>query len=140
MSLLMPTRWKFRKQRRWRNKWISNRWNYVSFGEYWMKALDNVYITNRQLEAARKVLVRYIRKTWKLWIRIFPDIPYTKKWLEMPMGKWKGDVDHYRARVKRWRIIFEITGVDRQTAEEAFKQAAYKLPGHYKLVERWEIK
>jgi large subunit ribosomal protein L16 len=140
MSLLMPMRWKFRKQRRWRNKGISNRWNYVAFGEFWMKALKNVYITNRQLEAARKVIIRYIRKTWKLWIRIFPDIPYTKKWLEMPMGKWKGDVDHYRARVKRWRIIFEITGVDRETAEEAFKQAAYKLPGQYKLVERGEIR
>ncbi len=140
MSLLQPMRWKFRKQRRGRNKWISNRWNYVAFWEYWMKALENVYITNRQLEAARKVIVRYIRKTWKLWIRIFPDIPYTKKGLEMPMGKWKGDVDHYRARVKRWRIIFEITGVDRETAEEAFKQAAYKLPWTYRLVERWEIR
>lgn len=139
MSLLMPMRWKFRKQRRGRNKGVSNRWNYVAFWNYWMKALENVYITNRQLEAARKVLVRYIRKVWKLWIRIFPDLPYTKKWLEMPMGKWKGDVDYYRARVKRGRIIFEITGVDKETAEEAFKQAAYKLPWKYKLVERGQI-
>ena len=139
MSLLMPMRWKFRKQRRGRNKWIATRWTYVAFGDYWMKALENVYITNRQLEAARKVLVRYVRKVGKLWIRIFPDLPYTKKWLEMPMGKGKWDVDHYRARVKRWKIIFEITGVDRQTAEEAFKQAAYKLPWRYKLVERWQI-
>ncbi len=138
--LLAPNRWKFRKQRRWRNKWISSRGNYVAFGDFWMKALDNVYITNRQLEAARKVIIRYVRKVWKIWIRVFPDLPYTKKWLEMPMGKGKGDVELYRVRVKRWRILFEINGVDRATAEEAFRQAAYKLPCRVKTVAKWEIR
>lgn len=140
MSLLSPNRWKFRKQRRWRITGAASNWNYVSFGEFGMKATDSSYITNRQLEAARKVIVRYVRKTGKVWIRVFPDLPYTKKWLEMPMGKWKGDVDAFIVRVRRWKILFEINGVDRTIAQEAFKQAAYKLPLKVRLVARWEVR
>ncbi len=105
-----------------------------------MKALENGYLTNRQIEAARKVLVRYVRKVGKLWIRVFPDIPYTKKGLEMPMGKGKGDVDHYRAKIKRGKIIFELVGIDRETAQKAINLAAYKLPIKVRLVERGEVK
>jgi len=105
-----------------------------------MKTIDSAYLTNRQIESARKVIVRYVRKLWKIWIRIFPDLPYTKKWLEMPMGKWKWEVDHYRVRVKRWRVLFEINWVDKKTAEEAFKQAAYKLPLRIKTVEKQEVR
>lgn len=140
MSLLFPKRWKFRKQMRGKNTWMSLRWNYVSFGDFGMKATENTYLTNRQIEAARKVIVRYTRKVWKIWIRVFPDLPYTKKWLEMPMGKWKGDVDTYRVRVKRWRILFEVSWLKRNQANEAFQQAAYKLPTKVKTVGRYEMK
>lgn len=140
MSLLFPKRWKHRKQMRWRMKGISNRWNYVSFWEFGMKAIDSAYLTNRQIEAARKVIVRYVRKLWKIWIRVFPDVPYTKKWLEMPMGKWKWDVDKYRVRVKRWRVLFEINWVDLKIASEAFKQASYKLPLRTKTIWKNEIR
>lgn len=140
MSLLSPNRWKFRKQRRASVAWMSMSWNYVAFWDFWMKALDNWYLTNRQIEAARKVIVRYVRKLGKIWIRVFPDVPYTKKWLEMPMGKWKWEVDTFRVRIRRWRVLFEINGVKRELAHEAFKQATYKLPIKTRIVERWEVK
>lgn len=140
MALLSPNRWKHRKQFRGRLKGKAQRWNRVAFGDFWMKATTAWYLTNRQLEAARKVIVRVTRKVWKIWFRVFPDLPYTKKWLEMPMGKWKWDVDTYRVRVKPGKIIFEVSGIDRKTAEEVFKQASYKLPLQTRLVERWEMK
>ncbi len=137
--LLTPKRWKFRKQFRGRLKGASSTWNYVSFGDFWMKATENAYLTNRQIESARKVLVRYTRKVWKIWIRIFPDLPYTKKGLEMPMGKWKWDVSMYRVRVKRGKILFEVNGLNKEIANKAFKLATYKLPLRTRLVEKWEI-
>lgn len=140
MSLLSPNRWKFRKQMRARVTWMSTSWNYVAFWDFWMKAIDNGYLTNRQIESARKVIVRYVRKLGKIWIRVFPDVPYTKKWLEMPMGKWKWEVDTFRVRVRRWRVLFEINWVKREVAQEAFKQATYKLPIKTRIVERWEVK
>ncbi len=138
--LLAPNKWKFRKQFRWRLKWKSHVWNSVAYGDRWLKATSAWYLTNRQLESARKVIVRVTRKVWKIWFRVFTDLPYTKKGLEMPMGKGKWDVDTYRVRVKPWKIIFEISGVDRETAEEVFRQATYKLPISTKLVWKWEIK
>lgn len=105
-----------------------------------MKATTWWYLTNRQLEAARKVIVRVTRKVGKIWFRVFTDLPYTKKWLEMPMGKWKGDVDTYRVRVKPGRIIFEVSWIDRETALEVFKQASYKLPLKTRIVGRGEMK
>lgn len=140
MSLLMPKRWKYRKQMRWRIDWVSHRWNYVAFWEYWLKATDNAYITNRQIESARKVIVRYTRKVGKVWTRVFPDVPYTKKWLEMPMGKWKWDVDIYRFRTKRGRVLFEVSGITKSEAQEAFKLAWYKLPLKTRFVEKGEIR
>lgn len=136
----MPKKWKHRKVHRWRIKWASHRWDYVSFGDFWMKATSNNYLTNRQIEAARKVIVRYTRKVWKIWIRVFPDMPYTKKWLEMPMGKGKWDLEKYVVRVKRWRILFEINWVSRKVADEALKQASYKLPISTRVVEKWEVR
>lgn len=100
-----------------------------------MKAVTGGYLTNRQLEASRKVIVRVTRKIGKIWFRVFTDLPFTKKGLEMPMGKGKGEVDAYRARIKPGKIIFEISGVDRATAQEVFRQASYKLPIQTKLVE-----
>jgi len=137
--LLVPKRWKYRKQFRWRVKWKA-KWNtYVAFWEYGLKAIQNGYLTSKQLEAARKVLVRYNRKTGKVWVRVFPDIPYTKLGLEMPMGKGKWDVDHYVARIKRGTIIFEISWVSKEVAKEAIKEASYKLPLKTKMVSRHEI-
>lgn len=140
MVLLSPNRWKYRKQFRGRLKGMSTRGNRVAFGQYWLKATTAWYLTNRQLESARKVIVRVTRKIGKIWFRVFTDLPYTKKGLEMPMGKGKGEVDTYRVRVKPWKIIFEISGVDKATAKEVFKQATYKLPLSTTLVERGEIK
>ena len=138
--LLSPNRWKHRKQFRWRLKGKSSRGTRVAFGDWWMKATSAGYLTNRQLEAARKVIVRVTRKVGKIWFRVFPDLPYTKKWLEMPMGKGKWDVDTYRVRIKPGKIIFEISGVDRATAGGVFRKASNKLPISTTLVWRWEIK
>lgn len=140
MSLLSPNRRKFRKQRRGRNEWSTSAGSDVAFGSFGMKATSNAYLSSRQIEAARKVIVRYTRKTGKIWIRIFPDLPYTKKWLEMPMGSGKGEVDHFQVRIHRGKILFEISGIDRIQAEECFRQASYKLPLTTRLVERNEIR
>lgn len=135
----MPSRWKHRKQFRGRKGWIAENGSTVVYWEFWLKIVDNWYISNRQLEAARKVIVRYTRKVWKLWIRIFTDLPYTKKALEVPMGSWKWDVDMYVARIKRWRVVFEVSWVTKEVAQEAFKQASYKLPFKTKLVEKNQV-
>ena len=140
MSLLAPKRWKYRKQMRGRIKWVAKWGHKVAFGTYGIKAVENWYLTNRQLEAARRVIVRRNRKTGKIWIRIFPDIPYTKKGLEMPMGKGKWGVDHFVARVKRWAIIMELSGLSEEQAQEVVKQVWYKLPIKVKMVWRNEIK
>lgn len=118
----------------------ATRGNQVVFGEFGLKALTSSYVTNRQLEAARKVIVRYTRKVGKMWFRVFPDVPYTKKGLEMPMGTGKGDVSIYTARIKKWGLIFEVSGLDRETAAKAFKLAGYKLPMKVKIVEKGEIR
>lgn len=139
MSLLVPKRWKYRKQMRWRIQGVAKGLTTVSFGDYGIKAMTNGYITNRQLEAVRRVIVRENRKTGKIWTRVFPDIPYTKKGLEMPMGKGKGWVTHYVARVRRGAILIELSGLPREQAEEVIKQAGYKLPIKVRLTERNEI-
>ncbi len=140
MSILTPKRWKYRKQMRGRITGVATRGNKVSFGDFGLKATTSAYVTNRQLEAARKVIVRYTRKVGKLWFRVFPDVPYTKKGLEMPMGSGKGDVAYYQTRVKKGGILFEVSGLDRATAEEAFKMAAYKLPLTTRIVEKGEVR
>jgi len=118
----------------------STRGNLVSFGDFGLKATTSSYVTNRQLEAARKVIVRYTRKVGKMWIRVFPDVPYTKKWLEMPMGTGKGDVAFYQARIKKGAVLFEVSGLDRATAQEAFSMAWYKLPMKVRIVEKGEVR
>lgn len=112
----------------------------VSFGTYGLKAVENGFVTNRQIEAARKVIVRRIRKIGKLRIRVFPDTPITKSGLEMPMGKGKGEVDRYAARVKRGKILFEIWGVNEELATECFVKATKKLPLKARVVIKGEIK
>ena len=105
-----------------------------------MKAITSGYVSNRQIEAARKVIVRRVRKIGKIWIRVFPDVPFTKKGLEMPMGKGKGDVDIYKAAVRKGRLIFEINGVDRETAEDIFTRAGKKLSVKVRTVEKGEVR
>ena len=137
--LLLPKRWKHRKQFRPHLKWVTSRGTTVSFGEYGLKATTSWVITNKQIEAARKVIVRYTRKVGQLWVRIFPDTPITKKGLEMPMGSGKSDVDAYAAPVRRGKILFEVTGLDRETVERIFESAAKKLPVKARVVARWEV-
>lgn len=137
--LLEPEEWKHRKQFRWRLKGKSNSGTKVSFGDFGMKAVSSGYLDNRQIEAARQVLVRYVRNEWKIWLRTFPDMPYTKLALEMPMGKGKGEVASYRARVKKGKVVFEVNWIDKEIAQEAFRQASYKLPIDVKLIEKGEI-
>jgi len=117
----------------------STRWSKVAFGEYGLKATKSGYLSNRELEAARKVIIRRVRKVGKIWFRVFPDVPFTKKWLEMPMGKGKGDVDIYKAPVRKGKIIFEISWLDREEAQDALNRASKKLSLTTRVVKKWEI-
>ena len=126
--MLMPKRVKYRKQMRGRMKGKASRGTDVAFGDFGLQAVEPGWVTARQIEAARRALVRYMRRRGKVWIRIFPDKPVTKKPAETRMGKGKGPVDHWVAVVKPGRIIFEMAGVDEKTAKEAIRLASRKLP------------
>ena len=115
-------------------KGLATRGSTISFGEYALKVTESGYITSRQIESARKAIVRYLKKGGQLWIRIFPDKPYTKKALEVPMGGGKGGVEMYRAPVKPGRIIFEMGDISPEIAREAFTLASYKLPVKTKIL------
>ena len=136
--MLMPSRTKYRKQQRGRLKGKSYRASPLAFGDYGLKALEPAWITNKQIEAARVAISRTLKRGGKIWIRIFPDKPYTKKPAETRMGKGKGNVEGWVAVVKPGRIMFEIGGVSRDVAEEALKLAADKLPIKTKFVTRIE--
>lgn len=125
--MLMPKRVKYRKQMRGRMKGLASRGTEISFGEYGLQALEPGWITARQIEAARRALVRYMRRRGKVWIRIFPDKPVTQKPAETRMGKGKGAVDHWVAVVKPGRIMFELSGLSEDAAREAMRLAAHKL-------------
>jgi large subunit ribosomal protein L16 len=134
--MLSPKRTKFRKQQRGRMKGLATRGNKISFGDFGLAALERYWITNRQIEAARIAMTRHIKRGGKVWIRIFPDIPYTKKPAETRMGKGKGNPEYWVAAVKPGTILFEIGGVTRELAVEAIKLAGSKLPIHTKFVAR----
>ncbi len=138
--LLTPKRWKFRKPIIRSLKWKSTRWTSVSFWDYWLKAVTSWYISNKQIEASRKVIVRHIKKVGKVWIRIFPDVPFTKKWLEMPMGTGKGDVDIYTAPVRKGKVLFEVSGLDEEEAKKVLISASKKLPIKARVVAKWEVR
>ena len=140
--MLQPKRQKYRKQQKGRIKGIAYKGSSISFGSFALKSLDSAYITNRQLEAARIAMTRYMKREGKVWIRIFPDKPITSKPLEVRMGKGKGAVDHFVAVVKPGRIMFEIDGVAENVAREALRLAAQKLPVMTKTVVRhdWDGK
>jgi large subunit ribosomal protein L16 len=126
--MLMPKKVKYRKQHRGRRTGKAWRGSSLAFGEYGLKALEAAWITDRQIEAGRVAITRFIKRGGKLWIRIFPDKPYTKKPAETRMGKGKGAPEKWVAVVKPGRIMFEMAGVDRATAQEALDLAANKLP------------
>ncbi len=137
--MLMPKRVKYRKQMRGRMKGRASRGVEVSFGEYGLQALEPAWITSRQIEAARRAIVRYVKRRGKVWIRIFPDKPVTKKPAETRMGKGKGSVDHWVAVVKPGRILFEIAGVSEEAAREAMRLASHKLPIKTQFVTRHDV-
>lgn len=126
--MLMPRRVKYRKQMRGRLKGKESRGVELAFGEYGLQALEACWLTARQIEAARRAIVRFLRQRGKYWIRVFPDKPVTRKPAETRMGKGKGNVDHWVAVVRPGRIIFEIGGVGADIAHEALRQASHKLP------------
>src|SRR6187431_2004911 len=126
--MLQPKRTKYRKQFKGRNTGVSTRGNKVSFGEFGLKAVEHGQITARQLEAARRAMSRAMKRGGKVWIRIFPDKPVTKKPLEVRQGSGKGSVELWVALVKPGKVLFEIAGVTEEQAREAFKVAATKLP------------
>ena len=134
--MLMPKRVKHRKQHRGRMKGRASRGVELSFGEYGLQALEPCWMTSRQIEAARRAIVRRVRRSGKLWIRVFPDKPVTVHPAETRMGKGKGAVDHYVAVVKPGRILFEIIGVDEGEAREAMRLASHKLPIRTRFVAR----
>ncbi|NMC68392.1 MAG: 50S ribosomal protein L16 [Spirochaetales bacterium] len=135
--MLQPARTKYRKQQRGRNKGEATRNNKIAFGDYALVALENGYLTPNQIESARITITRNAKGAVKLWIKIFPDIPYTKKPLETRMGKGKGAVDHYVARIKRGAILYELGGqISESDALEALKQASFKLPIKCRIIKR----
>jgi len=134
--MLMPKRLKFRKYHRYRTKGKASRGNTICFGEYALQAIEPGRFTSNQIEAARVAIVRGLRKGGKLWIRIFPDHPYTKKPLETRMGKGKGNIEGYEAIIKPGKILFEVGGVPEELAVEALKQAQYKIPFKTRIIKR----
>jgi len=134
--MLMPKRVKYRKQMRGRMRGKATRGAEISFGEYGIQAMEPAWITSRQIEAARRAIVRYVRRGGKVWIRIFPDKPVTAKPAETRMGSGKGTVDHWVAVVKPGRVLFEIAGVPEDLAKEAMRLAAHKLPIKTQFVRR----
>lgn len=137
--MLMPKRVKWRKQMRGRMKGKASRGTEVSFGEFGLQALEPGWVTARQIEAARRTLVRYMRRRGKVWIRIFPDKPVTQRAAETRMGKGKGAVDHWVAVVRPGRVLFELSGLPEDGAREALRLAAHKLAIKTKFVERTDI-
>ncbi len=126
--MLQPKRTKFRKMFKGRNRGLANNGNKVSFGEYGLKAADRGRLTARQIEAARRAMTRHIKRGGKIWIRVFPDVPISKKPLEVRMGKGKGNVEYWVCKVQPGKMLYEMEGVTEQIAREAFKLAAAKLP------------
>ncbi len=134
--MLIPKKVKHRKHHRGRSKGKAMSGNFVAFGSYGLKSLENSWVTSRQIEAARRAMTRYIQRGGKVWIRIFPDKPITSHGNESPMGAGKGAVDHFVAVVQKGRVLFEMDGVTRELAQEAMRLASHKLPVKTRFVAR----
>jgi len=137
--MLMPKRVKYRKQQRGRMRGKAYRGSTVSFGEFGLQALEPAWITNRQIEAARVAITRSIKRGGKMWIRIFPDKPVTKKPAETRMGKGKGAPEFWVASIRPGRIMFELEGISKEAAKAAMRLGASKLPIRVRFVERIEL-
>lgn len=134
--MLQPKRTKFRKMFKGRNRGLAQTGNKVSFGEYGLKSIGRGRVTARQIEAARRAMTRHIKRGGKIWIRIFPDTPISKKPIEVRMGKGKGNVEYWVAKVVPGTMLYEMEGVDEEVAREAFRLAAAKLPVKTTFVSR----
>jgi large subunit ribosomal protein L16 len=134
--MLLPKKTKYRKQQKGTLRGVATRGTEIAFGQYGLKAETSERITSRQIESARRAMTRYIKRGGKIWIRIFPDTPITKKPAEVRMGSGKGSVDHYAAKVREGRIMFEMDGVAEDVAKEAMRLAAHKLPVQTRFVVR----
>jgi large subunit ribosomal protein L16 len=134
--MLQPKRTKFRKQHKGRNRGLAQTGNAVDFGEFGIKATSRGRLTARQIEAARRAITRHVKRGGKLYIRVFPDKPVTKKPLEVRMGKGKGNVEYWVAQIQPGRMLYEIEGVSEDLAKEAFRLASAKLPVHTTFVKR----
>jgi large subunit ribosomal protein L16 len=137
--MLVPKRVKFRKQQRGRRRGLATRGSQLAFGQYGLKALEAAWITNRQIEAARRAMTRYVKRGGKVWIRIFPDKPITAKPAETRMGKGKGAPEGWVAVVKPGRILYEMEGISETEAKEAMRLAAMKLPIATRFVSRTQV-
>lgn len=134
--MLQPNKTKYRKQQKGRNRGLATSGNKVSFGEFGLKATTRGRITARQIEAARRAMTRYVKRRGKIWIRIFPDKPITKKPLEVRQGKGKGNVEYWVAQIKPGKMLYEIEGVPEDIAREAFRLAGSKLPVRTAFINR----
>jgi large subunit ribosomal protein L16 len=134
--MLQPKRTKFRKQFKMRNRGLATRGNSVSFGDFGLKAVTRGQLTARQIEAARRAMTRYVKRGGKIWIRVFPDKPITKKPLEVRQGKGKGNVEYWVAQIQPGRLLYEMAGVTEEIAREAVRLAAAKLPVRTVFIER----
>ena len=134
--MLQPKRTRYRKQQKGRNRGLASRGNRVSFGEFGLKATGRGRLTARQIEAARRAMTRHIKRGGKIWIRMFPDVPVTKKPLEVRQGKGKGNVEYWVAKVQPGKVLYEMEGVDEKVAREAFRLADAKLPIRTTFVSR----
>jgi large subunit ribosomal protein L16 len=134
--MLQPSRTKFRKQFKGRIHGLATSGNRLAFGQYGLKALEPDRVTARQIEAARRAMTNHMKRAGRVWVNVFPDVPISKKPVEVRMGKGKGTPEYWAARVKPGRIMFEIDGVDEATAREALRLAAAKLPVRTRFVAR----
>jgi len=134
--MLQPKRTKFRKQQKGRNRGLALSGNRVSFGEFALKATTRGQLTARQIEAGRRTITRHVKRGGKLWIRVFPDVPVTKKPIEVRQGKGKGNVEYWVAKIQPGRVLYEMEGVSEEQARQAFRLAAAKLPVRTTFVNR----
>ncbi len=134
--MLIPKRVKYRKMHRGRRTGIATRGATVAFGDFGLQAMEACWMSNRQIEAARRAMTRHVKRGGQIWIRVFPDVPISKKPLEVRMGSGKGNVEYYVARVQPGKVLFEMEGVDEVTAREAFRLAGSKLSVSTSFVKR----
>ena len=139
MAILVPKKVPHRKVRKGKNEGIATRCNTVAFGDYGLMSLDNERVTSRQIEAARQAITRFVKRGGKIWIRIFPHTPVSKKPLDVKMGSGKGEPQYYVAKVKAGTVMFEIADVTEEQAKEALRLASHKLPVRCKIIKKEEF-